>query len=72
MSQFGELEQELSLIWRSLQGEWFQTRETWRDRVAEDFERQWWDELESEIPPLIAAVSEMDASFRQIDMFLAD
>jgi len=72
MSQLGELEQELNLIWRSLQGEWFQTRETWRDRIAEGFEREWWDELEGEIPPLIASVSEMDACFRQIDMFLAD
>lgn len=72
MSQFSELEQELNTVWRGLQNEWFETRETWRDRVAAEFEREWWDELEGEVPSLIAAVAELDASFRQIDMFLAD
>lgn len=72
MSQFGDLEAELNSVWRALQNEWFETRGVWRDRVAEGFEREWWSEIEGEVPQMIASVSELDEIFRQIDMFLAD
>lgn len=70
MSEIGELEQELNLTWRNLQNDWMQVREVWRDKVAEDFEREWWDELEYEIPQLIESISQLDEAFRQAEMFL--
>lgn len=71
MSQIADAEQELSLLWRNLQNDWTELRGEWRDKVAENFEREWWTELEHEIPQLIESVSQLDEVFRQSQMFLS-
>jgi hypothetical protein len=72
MSQIADLEKDLSHSWRNLQSEWAEVREEWSDKVAENFERKWWNELEHEIPQLIESVSQLDESFRQVQTFLSD
>ena len=72
MSQIADLEQDLSLSWRNLQNEWAEVRGEWRDKVAENFEREWWSELEQEIPQLIESVSQLDEAFHQAHTFLSD
>lgn len=72
MSRIADLEQDLSLSWRNLQNDWAEVRGEWRDKVAENFEREWWNELEQEIPQLIESVSHLDEAFRQVQTFLAD
>ena len=72
MSQIAELEQDLSLSWRNLQNEWAEVRGEWRDKVADNFEREWWNELEQEIPQLIESVSQLDEAFSQAQIFMSD
>lgn len=70
MSNLSDLEQDLGVSWRGLQNEWSEIRADWRDRVAEHFEREWWDELEAEIPRLLNSMEELDEVFRQADQEL--
>ena len=72
MTRIGETEQELTVAWNILQNDWEQLRELWRDKVAESFEREWWNELEDEIPSLIHSVSELEQILRQAEIILAN
>lgn len=71
MSRLTDLEQELNFSWRGLQSEWEKVRGEWRDDIAAHFEREWWDELEAEIPQLLTALTDFEEAFstaaRQIE-----
>lgn len=65
MSQLTDLQQDLGIAWRGLQADYSDIRSDWRDTVAEHFEREWWGELEAEIPRLLNAMQELDEVFAQ-------
>lgn len=65
MSRIKDLEQDLNVAWRRLQAEWSEVRNNWRDSVAENFERDCWDELEMEVPLLLKAMEELDETINQ-------
>ena len=60
MSQLTDLQQDLGISWRGLQADYGDIRSDWRDSIAEHFEREWWSELESEIPKLLNAMEDFD------------
>jgi hypothetical protein len=64
MSQLSDLQQDVQFLWRDMQDEWADARGEWRDAVAERFEREYWDDLENEMPPLLSAMSELDEAFQ--------
>lgn len=72
MSQLNDLQQDIGSSWRYIQGEWMTAREHWRDAVAVKFEREYWNDLESEIPALISAMSEMDEAIQQAIVVLEE
>ncbi|HEX8367716.1 MAG TPA: hypothetical protein VF604_04040 [Pyrinomonadaceae bacterium] len=71
MSRLTEIGQDLNSSWRAMQAEWENVREEWRDDIGAHFEREWWNELEAEIPQLLNALADFDEVFdsaaRQLD-----
>lgn len=51
---------------------WLETRKTWDDRVAEDFERRHLDPLIPQLRQTMAAVQELTATFDQMAKACAD
>lgn len=51
--------------WRSLQTQWHATRAVWHDGVAAHFEREFWSFWETEVPPLLCALDELDEALEQ-------
>lgn len=49
-------------FWGTFGAQWDSTRAVWRDGVALRFEREYWLELETEMPKLLAALEELEES----------
>jgi hypothetical protein len=72
MSRLTDIQQDLEFSWRALQDEWATARGEWRDAVAEKFGREYWDELENEMPGFLAALSEFEEEFQSAALTLED
>lgn len=46
--------------WSALRHQWEDTRGEWRDGVGDRFERDFWQELDEEVPNLLKTLSELD------------
>lgn len=46
--------------WSALIRQWEETRNEWRDGVGDRFERDFWQELDVEVPTLLKSMAELD------------
>lgn len=46
--------------WNSLQEVWEETRQNWQDEVGEYFEKEFWRDVERQVPALLRAMEELD------------
>jgi hypothetical protein len=60
MGSINDTQDSIKGEWSILQSEWDNTRSLWRDSVANRFEKQFWSELERQIPQLLSAMEELD------------
>ncbi len=65
MSKLRDTEDDLRAHWSDLQAQWHTTRQTWRDGVAERFEREFWDECEQTLRQFLKRLDEMNDTFEQ-------
>lgn len=65
MSRIAEAQETIASEWSSLESLWGETRNDWRDAVAERFEREFWSELESAVPQLLKAMDDLDDTLDQ-------
>src|SRR5215208_1051930 len=50
MGMVGEEQQRVREEWNSLREEWEQTRQQWQDEVGEYFEKEFWSDIETQVP----------------------
>jgi len=65
MSLISETGDNLDSEWRILQRQWENTRQQWQDAVAEAFEREFWQQLETEVPYFLKSISDLDEVLEQ-------
>ncbi len=70
MSKLRDVEDELRAQWSSLQAHWHTTRRTWRDGVAERFEREFWHDCEQTMQQYLKRLDEMGNTFEQTERHL--
>jgi hypothetical protein len=61
MGRTDYLQDDLRAQWRSLQSSWQATREKWRDGISSQFEREFWNQWQTEAPRIIKAFDELNA-----------
>jgi len=72
MSDLSNLTNDLAASWRSLIAEWSTTRQSWRDKIADRFEREFWEDLEREMPRLLEIMAAMDDQFNRADQMMRE
>jgi hypothetical protein len=65
MSQVEYARESLSNEWRVLQDTWDGVRAEWRDAVAARFERDFWSEWETTVPPLLELLETLNEALDQ-------
>ena len=70
MSKLRDTEDDLRAHWSNLQAQWQATRHTWRDGVAERFERDFWRNCEQTMQQYLNRLDEMNEAFEQIERSL--
>ena len=67
MSQLRDTEDDLRAHWSNLQTQWLATRQTWRDGVAERFEREFWDDCEQTMRQFFKCLDDLATTFAQTE-----
>jgi hypothetical protein len=65
MSNISEAQDKVSVSWRVLNSQWVTTQQDWRDSVREQFEKEYWKRLESEVPRLLGTMQSLDRTLDQ-------
>ena len=60
MGRLNESHESIKSSWVELQEQWADARQQWRDSIGYRFEREWWQQLEDEVPRLLTAMAELD------------
>jgi len=60
MSMISEMCDNLNTEWKILQNQWNNSRQQWRDAVAERFEREFWQEWEEVVPCTLQSIVDLD------------
>lgn len=58
MANMPELREMAGLV-AALRAEWRETETVWRDSVAEEFRRRFWEDWEAALPDFLAAAEEL-------------
>lgn len=64
----GDLNDQCDLLesyWKNLCQQWEETRLHWKDSVGDYFEREFWQDLEKDIPKLLLKLQELDEVMAQ-------
>lgn len=65
MGRIGETRDSLNSSWSALKEQWATTRQHWRDEVGNHFDREWWQQLEYEVPHVLYAMTNLDETLEQ-------
>lgn len=55
-----EASRQLAAAWSALASQWLETRSHWRDAVAVEFEKRFWNELHQRTHELLRAEERLD------------
>jgi hypothetical protein len=65
MGVVGEEQHRIREEWSILQEEWEHARQQWKDEIGEYFEREYWSDMEIQVPGLLKAMEELDETLEQ-------
>jgi hypothetical protein len=65
MPSISEVHDGLRSQWSALESQWHSTRSQWRDRVADRFEKEFWQEMEVGIPQFLRELEQINETFNQ-------
>lgn len=65
MSSLSEVNASLRGEWSALESQWHSTRSQWRDSVADRFEKEFWRDIEEDVPKFLRELDQVDETLSQ-------
>lgn len=65
MSRIAEIHENLQTAWNTLNRDWSEVREGWRDALADQFEREFWSDWERCMPQTLDAIECLEQTLSQ-------
>ena len=56
----------LAALTKNLSGKWYETKDKWRDKKAEEFEQKFINDLTDNVSSALAVIEKLDATLTQI------
>lgn len=65
MSVLSDIHEHLRREWSALESQWQSTRREWSDAVGDRFEKEYWREMEQDIPEFLRELQHVDRTLEQ-------
>lgn len=72
MDQLAGIQQDAQFLFRGLENEWYEVRSEWRDKVGDEFERHYWQDVETVVRDFDKSIEELGQAMDNMFALMRD